>query len=47
MAAVGLSSSKLVYDEQGNEDPEHSRRVLIRAITNADVQIKSILEGSQ
>jgi outer membrane protein OmpA-like peptidoglycan-associated protein len=43
-AAVGLSSSKLIRDEAGTEDPTKSRRVSFRVITNADIQIKRILE---
>lgn len=46
-AAVGLSSSKLVLDEMGQEDPVKSRRVSFRVITNADIQIKQILESAQ
>ena len=43
VAAVGLSSSKLIYDKQGIEDTESSRRVSFRIITNADEQIGKIL----
>lgn len=43
-AAVGLSSSRLVRDESGNEDRERSRRVTFRVITNADIQMRKILE---
>jgi len=42
---VGLSSSRLVYNQYGYEDYQASRRVSFRVITNADIQIKSILEG--
>ncbi|MFA0122912.1 OmpA family protein, partial [Vibrio sp. 10N.261.48.A2] len=42
VAAVGFSSSRLVKVD-GLEDPEKSRRVSFRAITNADIQIKQIL----
>ncbi|WP_226663258.1 flagellar motor protein MotB [Microbulbifer aggregans] len=42
-AAVGLSSSKAIYDESGHEDREHSRRVSFRVITNADIQFQRIL----
>ena len=45
IAAVGFSSSRLVLDEQGKEDARRSRRVSFRAITNADIQIKRILEA--
>ena len=54
IAAVGLSSSQLVAINRGcrevivgdihcGEDRERSRRVTFRVVTNADVQIKSIL----
>lgn len=42
-AAVGLSSSQLVYDAQGNEDEERSRRVAFKVITNAETQIRKII----
>lgn len=41
-AAVGLSSSKPILDENGNEDK--SRRVTFRIITNADSKIQQILQ---
>lgn len=44
IAAVGLSSSKLISDVSGIEDRSRSRRVSFRVITNADIQIKRILE---
>ena len=44
VAAVGLSSSRLVVDDVGREDPERSRRVLFRVVTNAETQIRTILE---
>ena len=44
IAAVGLSSSKLIYDTKGQEDRARSRRVSFRVITNSDIQIKRILE---
>ncbi len=44
VAAVGLSSSRLVMDSGGREDPERSRRVLFRIVTNAETQIRTILE---
>jgi outer membrane protein OmpA-like peptidoglycan-associated protein len=47
IAAVGLSSARLVYFENGNENKEASRRVSFRVITNSDIQIKRILEGGQ
>ena len=44
VAAVGFSSSRLVLDELGVEDREQSRRVTFRVITNAETQIRTILE---
>ncbi len=46
-AAVGLSSSKPVHTSEGQEDKERSRRVTFRVITNADIQMKRILETEQ
>lgn len=43
-AAVGFSSSRLILDESGSEDPERSRRVSFRVITNAETQIRRIIE---
>ncbi|BFU59313.1 MULTISPECIES: OmpA family protein [Rodentibacter] len=43
LAAVGLSSSKTII-ENGLENEEKSRRVSFRIITNADIQIKKIIE---
>ncbi|NMR26151.1 OmpA family protein [Pseudoalteromonas sp. NEC-BIFX-2020_015] len=47
IAAVGFSSSRLIMTEQGIEDTERSRRVSFRAITNAHIQIKRILEAQE
>lgn len=44
IAAVGLSSSKLVLDSSGLEDRKASKRVSFRVITNSDTQIRKILE---
>lgn len=44
-AAVGFSSSKIMTDSSGNEDKARSRRVTFRVITNADIQIKKIIES--
>lgn len=44
VAAVGLSSSKLILDDKGNEDSDKSRRVSFRVNTNADIQIRKIIE---
>ena len=46
-AAVGFSSSRLIYkDVNGKkvEDKDKSRRVTFRVITNADIQMRKILE---
>ena len=45
IAAVGFSSSRLIMKENV-EDAAMSRRVSFRAITNADIQIKRILESN-
>lgn len=44
VAAVGLSSSKLVVDEDGKEDAERSRRVTFRVISNAETQIRRLIQ---
>lgn len=44
VAAVGFSSSKPVFNRDGFEDYERSRRVAFRVITNAEVKIKQILD---
>lgn len=44
-SAVGLSSSKLLHKNDGSEDQSRSRRVSLRVLTNADIQIKQILQG--
>ena len=43
-AAVGYSSSQLVLDKQGNEDQERSRRVSFKVVTNAETQIRKIID---
>lgn len=43
-AVVGFSSSRPVLDVQGNEDRVRSRRVSFRVITNAELQIRKIIE---
>jgi outer membrane protein OmpA-like peptidoglycan-associated protein len=43
-AAVGFSSSRPVLDAQGSEDRARSRRVTFRVITNAEMQIRKIIE---
>lgn len=45
-AAVGLSSSHPILNDNGIEDRAKSQRVSFRVITNADIQIKRILEES-
>ena len=44
-AAVGLASSRLKLNDDGTENKEQSRRVSFRVITNADIQIRKILDG--
>jgi outer membrane protein OmpA-like peptidoglycan-associated protein len=44
IAAVGFSSSRLILDAAGSEEPEKSRRVTFRVITNAETQIRKIIE---
>ena len=44
VAAVGFSSAHLKLDENGNENRNASRRVTFRVITNADTQIRKIIE---
>lgn len=46
-AAVGFSSSRPVLSSEGVEDRARSRRVTFRVITNAEIQIRRILEQSQ
>ncbi|EAR22191.1 OmpA/MotB family protein [Nitrococcus mobilis] len=45
-AAVGFSSSRPILRPDGKEDRAHSRRVTFRVITNAEIQIRKILEES-
>lgn len=44
-AAVGLASSRLKLNQDGSENKKKSRRVSFRVITNADIQIRKIVEG--
>jgi len=46
VAAVGLSSSKVILDVNGREDKRRSRRVSFRIITNSETQIRKIIEES-
>lgn len=43
ISAVGLSSSQLIKDRQGNEDKDASKRVTFKIITNAEEQLQKIL----
>lgn len=43
-AAVGFSSAHPVVDKLGREDGERSRRVSFRVLTNAELQIKRIIQ---
>lgn len=42
LAAVGLSSSKIVRDQKNLENREQSKRVTFRIITNADEQLEKL-----
>lgn len=44
-AAVGLASSRMKLNDDGSENKERSRRVSFRVITNADIQIRKIIDG--
>ncbi|EEF80469.1 hypothetical protein MDMS009_794 [Methylophaga thiooxydans DMS010] len=44
-SAVGLASAKAKLNIDGSENKELSRRVSFRVITNADIQIRKIIEG--
>lgn len=44
IAAVGLSSSRPILKDDGTEDTERSRRVTFRVITNAETQIRRIIQ---
>lgn len=44
MTANGMSSSRVIPDENGNEDEDKSRRVEFRIITNAEDVIGEIIE---
>lgn len=45
IGAVGYSSAKLVLTATGVEDAERSRRVTFRVLTNAESQIRKIVEN--
>ena len=42
--AKQLKARRLVFDESGSENKDASRRVTFRILTNAETQIKKILE---
>lgn len=44
-SAVGLASSHIKLNKDGSENKERSRRVSFRVITNADIQIRKIIDG--
>lgn len=44
IAAVGFSSSRLVLNSAGVEDAERSRRVTFRVISNAETQIRKLIQ---
>jgi len=46
VAAVGYSSSRPIYNADGTENIEQSKRVAFRVITNSETKIHSILEES-
>lgn len=43
-AAVGFSSGRLVVNESGSEDSLRSRRVTFKVMTNAELQIRRIIQ---
>ena len=43
IVSIGYSSSKLIYTSSGEENPNLSRRVEFRVITNAQAKLKEIL----
>lgn len=43
-AAVGFSSAHPVYSEADTEDPVRSRRVSFKVVTNAELQIRRIIQ---
>lgn len=43
-AAVGFSSSRAIFDVNGFENKERSRRVVFRVKSNAEIQIRSIIQ---
>jgi len=47
LRANGLSYSKLIRDEHGDEDQDQSRRVEFRIITNTEAKIEEILNRAE
>ncbi|MCH8553341.1 MAG: OmpA family protein [Natronospirillum sp.] len=47
LTANGLSSSRLVLTEEGEEDEARSRRVEFRVVTDADQRIEAILQTAR
>lgn len=45
LVAVGMSSSRLKYDQGGVEDRRATRRVELRIATDADRQIGEIIQA--
>ncbi|MEH8155166.1 flagellar motor protein MotB [Aeromonas veronii] len=43
-SAVGYSSAHPILDSNGNEDSDRSRRVTFKVLTNAEIQIRKILQ---
>lgn len=43
-SAVGYSSARPVLDENGQENQERSRRVTFKVLTNAELQIRKIIQ---
>lgn len=43
-SAVGFSSAHPVMDDDGHEDSERSRRVTFKVLTNAEMQIRRIIQ---
>lgn len=44
VSAVGMSSSKLIFDHNGKEDKTASKRVTFRIMTNAEAQLRLLSE---
>lgn len=46
LTANGLSSSKLIFEKNGREDPDASQRVEFKVRTNAEARIAEILQAT-